>query len=684
MNDKIIAGLLALARETGGRPGEARVKAAMVAIQPPTLGDQQAWAAIHSLLCQFADGDYAREDETPLGGAVRTISEWHAQAQRTKDADDAIHHILRLASDAERQPFTNDQHAWRQRDAISNIRQAAAGYRVGLEPAPADAAFKNFHRNLCKRFDYFHDDVHWRRDLASLEEHIAKGTGAAAQAAMRTLQNLGYTYDGGEQWKPPLGRHASRDYVSCPICGEPHMQRDLDADGNALIFCTNHECRSNGGAYYQVGTTVTRADFDTQAAELKRARTVIEAIHMMTVRALGSGKHAMLEQIRQECRDYQVGKSTPARAPLTRDQIAEAIGTVEYGPRELAAFRAIEAAHGIHGGDLPERPSARDKFHLPNGEMRDALIEAGWTPPECGKVPAFDHDAAREAYNNRYHKVAAGMPLDCWLIAWKAGLDWAAGVKPPAVYRGEAGNLHVVGTGDTSDQLDRMLREMELLTWRTKDDIGHTCTVGWATEQLKRLYDEWPGGLDEVEAVMRTLHDANARVGDFERLLEGIGVVRDAGQLLLQVRSDAYMVPIAEFRPDSAAAKIIAAWMMRKQELLHGGAEPGQVEGAVALMTAPAEEPFHHRVPVEHIEVTVAVEPAWTDWDGSALRDANGRQTGWPTCPVHPIATIRVRFRDGEERQVEEPQLIRWAWTRPYVSDADIVAYQIIDDGIPF
>ena len=34
--------------------------------------------------------------------------------------------------------------------------------------------FKNFHRNLCKRFGYWHDDVHWKRDLASLEEHIAK------------------------------------------------------------------------------------------------------------------------------------------------------------------------------------------------------------------------------------------------------------------------------------------------------------------------------------------------------------------------------------------------------------------------------------------------------------------------------------------------------------------------------
>lgn len=36
------------------------------------------------------------------------------------------------------------------------------------------ASFKNFHRSLCERFGYCHDEKDWRRDLVSLEEHIAK------------------------------------------------------------------------------------------------------------------------------------------------------------------------------------------------------------------------------------------------------------------------------------------------------------------------------------------------------------------------------------------------------------------------------------------------------------------------------------------------------------------------------
>jgi hypothetical protein len=35
------------------------------------------------------------------------------------------------------------------------------------------AAFKNFHRSLCARFNYPHDEIDWRRDQVSLEEYIA-------------------------------------------------------------------------------------------------------------------------------------------------------------------------------------------------------------------------------------------------------------------------------------------------------------------------------------------------------------------------------------------------------------------------------------------------------------------------------------------------------------------------------
>jgi hypothetical protein len=53
--------------------------------------------------------------------------------------------------------------------AINAIRKARS--------APvqnSDHEFKNFHRLLCDRFGYTHDDVDWRRDQISLIEWIAK------------------------------------------------------------------------------------------------------------------------------------------------------------------------------------------------------------------------------------------------------------------------------------------------------------------------------------------------------------------------------------------------------------------------------------------------------------------------------------------------------------------------------
>lgn len=55
--------------------------------------------------------------------------------------------------------------ALKQRESVPELQQ-----KLGDETA----AFKNFHANLCKRFNYHHDETDWRRDLASLEEFISK------------------------------------------------------------------------------------------------------------------------------------------------------------------------------------------------------------------------------------------------------------------------------------------------------------------------------------------------------------------------------------------------------------------------------------------------------------------------------------------------------------------------------
>ena len=44
-------------------------------------------------------------------------------------------------------------------------------------------------------------------------------------------------------------KNMKSDWVNCPICGCPDMRQTEDMEGNKLINCTNHACKSNGGTY---------------------------------------------------------------------------------------------------------------------------------------------------------------------------------------------------------------------------------------------------------------------------------------------------------------------------------------------------------------------------------------------------------------------------------------------------
>jgi hypothetical protein len=60
----------------------------------------------------------------------------------------------------------------------ATMRANSEGGWVRYEDATEDiervrASFKNFHRLLCERFNYEHDEKDWERDQLSLIEHIA-------------------------------------------------------------------------------------------------------------------------------------------------------------------------------------------------------------------------------------------------------------------------------------------------------------------------------------------------------------------------------------------------------------------------------------------------------------------------------------------------------------------------------
>ncbi|AZD86533.1 hypothetical protein C4K14_3709 [Pseudomonas chlororaphis subsp. aureofaciens] len=79
-------------------------------------------------------------------------------------------------------------------EEIITAESKAAGIATGRanllenERDQVMASFKNFHRSLCERFGYYHDDIDWQRDQASLEEHIAAQFGhvSAENSSLRS------------------------------------------------------------------------------------------------------------------------------------------------------------------------------------------------------------------------------------------------------------------------------------------------------------------------------------------------------------------------------------------------------------------------------------------------------------------------------------------------------------------
>lgn len=91
--------------------------------------------------------------------------------------------------------YETENRWWYTRDQIADgiTDEVAAKFIAAASPAVvldliarierSEHEFKNFHRSLCARFGYTHDERDWKRDQVSLEEHIAGRIERAASPA---------------------------------------------------------------------------------------------------------------------------------------------------------------------------------------------------------------------------------------------------------------------------------------------------------------------------------------------------------------------------------------------------------------------------------------------------------------------------------------------------------------------
>ncbi len=115
--------------------------------------------------------------------------------------------------------------------------QAQPGAVAPAVAAKDTNAFKNFHRSLCDRFGYTHDEIDWHRDQASLIEHIAKMAAPHAQqpgAAYAhdphiTIADLLRIYDEQKGDGCAIAREVERRTIAAARAGAQAMPSDATA-----------------------------------------------------------------------------------------------------------------------------------------------------------------------------------------------------------------------------------------------------------------------------------------------------------------------------------------------------------------------------------------------------------------------------------------------------------------------
>jgi hypothetical protein len=240
----------------------------------------------------------------------------------------------------------NKQHEafYKAQTAITAIKQARS---APLQDS--DHEFKNFHRLLCERFGYTHDEVDWKRDQISLIEWIAKQVKPAApvqpvavdQATMELAESVG-------------------------LIGPASRTHDLHAAIQRFhdLICVNATMKAAKMAADAIREATSSASPVQETAGWKWHQAPVKTSwgHKMVVADLAIDKDNTVSVYceRDQTTKVEAMFNPPAQpaAPLTDDQIEKKFKS-RFGEdswRVIGAFyyeghRDSEAAHGITKGE---------------------------------------------------------------------------------------------------------------------------------------------------------------------------------------------------------------------------------------------------------------------------------------------------------------------------------------------
>lgn len=241
-------------------------------------------------LRQVIEGYEAQLESIGAGGVERLRSDDRAQSAQADHLPDSGNMI---GAQAVAEPHPPTRHCMCA-DCLPSFDDTEALPTPKAEPAPIPKYqtphdFKNFHRQLCARFGYVHDEQFWWRDLVSLIEHIAsKAQPAVEPVATGKWFTVVYKNVVPGDEAALIGSHPKasalswshamddRDEALAKLAAAPNA---LDASDTALLDCLDQQGYAYGfqdmhegnhweirGAYRTVRDAL-RAELAAQSAQ---------------------------------------------------------------------------------------------------------------------------------------------------------------------------------------------------------------------------------------------------------------------------------------------------------------------------------------------------------------------------------------------------------------------------------
>lgn len=342
-----------------------------------------------------------------------------------------------------------------------------------------------------------------------------------------------------------------REWVPCPVCGEPDMERVEDTEGNVLIRCVNHACASNGGnnaGAIMPDVVMVAARKDEQLKHEAKRHIEIEADLRRAYNECWAGSpevKAELESLRAKLNkrvtDYLAEKAccNGLECACQGVTLLEHLVHEEAG-QQLVSLKASNEMHleGIAALELSLAGMQSERDHFKDELAKFKLIEAN-LQESCGRLTA--QITIMEQKNEEIHRsftaerATAQASADLWRRRYEEECGIAEDYRNTAEIWFKKHNVLVQTVALGDDSIKTFIEtECELRSEINRiRDMNKTGLAMEIAKERDRLRVELADALALVEKLTHDLVDAQFACAGWQQKAEQLKDTHGSSRLTL-------------------------------------------------------------------------------------------------------------------------------------------------------